>query len=283
MIADFLISEATYVLIYIIIVASLNLSIGFTGLINLGHMVFFGVGAYASAILTINGVPWYISILLAAILASILGTLMSAITARLKRDYLAIVTLGLVFMAIAISRNWISLTRGALGLPGIPAITSNPFHYMLLVFLIALLSVLFFYWLANSEAGRIFQAIRDDETAASVLGKNTYLYKILSIAIAAFFAGIAGSLFAHFIKFIDPTIFDLEFFMIVLAMLISGGLASIKGSILGVLVLNIIITAMRFLVVTPQLIGPVREMAFAVALIVILIFRPRGLFGKVDV
>ena len=120
MIHEYLISLLTLIFIEIIVVASLNLTIGFTGLVNLGHMVFFGVGAYTSAILTLHGVPWYAAIFAAGIIASLFGITIAAITARLKGDYLAIVTLGLVLIAIAVSRNWISLTRGALGLPGVP-------------------------------------------------------------------------------------------------------------------------------------------------------------------
>ena len=280
---EYIIAFLTYVFIYIIIVISLNLTFGFTGLVNLGHMVFFGIGAYTSAILTLNNVPWHIAIFIAGIIASVLGAMIAAITVRLKGDYFQIVTLGLVFIAIAISRNWISLTRGALGLPGVPDIMRTNFYYMLFTFAISLLSVLFFYWLVNSQTGKIFQAIRDDEIAALILGKNVYFYKVLSITVSTFFAGIAGSLFVHFINFVDPTIFNLQFFILILAMLIAGGLASIKGSIAGVFVLSVFATSLSFVVVSQALIGAVREMLLMAILILILIFRPRGMFGKVDV
>lgn len=283
MIHEYLISTLTLLFIYIIIVLALNLAIGFTGLLNLGHMVFFGVGAYTSALLTLSGIPWYAAIVAAGLIASLLGIIIAAVTSRLKGDYFAMVTLGLVFIAIATARNWTSLTRGALGLPGVPDIISNNFHYMLFTLSIAAFSVVFFYKLVNSETGKIFQAIRDDETAAAVLGKNTYYYKILSIAISTFFAGIAGSLLVHHINFVDPTIFDLEFLILMVSMLIAGGLASIKGSIAGVFALLTLSELMRFVVVSPELIGAAREMGFAIILIIILIFKPRGVFGKVDV
>lgn len=280
---EYLIQILTIMSIYTIVVISLNLSIGFTGLINLGHMVFFGVGAYASAILTLHGIPWYIAIFVAGIVSSVLGILIAAITSRLKGDYLAMVTLGLVFIAVALSRNWTSLTRGALGLPGIPNIIVNNFYYMLFTLAISAFCLLIFYKLINLETGKIFQAIRDDETAASILGKNTYFYQILSIAISTFFAGIAGSLFAHHINFIDPTIFDLEFIVLILTMLIAGGLGSLLGSVIGVVIILISIELLRFIVVNPSIIGAFREMLFAVVLILILLFKPKGIFGKVDV
>ncbi|MDP3766341.1 MAG: branched-chain amino acid ABC transporter permease [Nanoarchaeota archaeon] len=283
MIHEYLISILTLGFIYVIVVLALNLAIGFTGLTNLGHMVFFGIGAYTSALLTLNGIPWYAAVFIAGILASFSGAIIAAITSRLKGDYLAMVTLGLVFIGIAVSRNWISLTRGALGLSGIPDIITNNFYYMLFTLAVAALCVLIFHKLIDSETGRIFQAIRDDETAAAILGKNTYFYKILSIAISTFFAGIAGSLFAHHISFVDPTIFDLSFFVLILSMFILGGLASIKGSITGVFILVLLTEAVRFVSVSSAIIGAVREMVFAAVLIIILIFKPRGIFGKVDV
>lgn len=280
-------------LIYIIIVMSFNLAVGFTGLVNLGHMVFFGIGAYASALLTLNGMPWYFAVPISALIAAVLGAIIAAITVRLKGDYFQIVTLGLIFITITISRSWISLTRGALGLPGIPAIFRDNFYYMTFIMLIFILSAIFFYWLTNSETGKIFQAIRDDETAASILGKNTYFYKILSITISTFFAGLAGSLFVHYIKFVDPTIFDVEFFVLILSMLIAGGLASIHGSIAGVLTLGILVEFIRFIdripflsiifEQHPELIGASRTMVYSLIVIYILIFRPKGIFGKVEV
>lgn len=268
---------------YSILVIALNLAIGFTGIVNLGHMVFFGIGAYTSAILTVNGVPWYIAMIAAGLIASIAGTTIAAITVRLKGEYFAMVTLGLVFIIIAIARNWIALTRGALGIPGVPDILRNNFHYMLFSWAIAIISIIFFYKFVNSETGKIIQAIRDDETATAILGKNTYFYKVLSIAISTFFAGIAGSIFVHHINFVDPTVFDLEFFVFVISMLIVGGLASISGSVVGVFLLSIFSELTRFIVVKPELIGPAREMTYAALLIALLIFRPRGIFGKVDV
>ena len=283
MITDFLISDLTYFFIYLIIVVSFNLAFGYTGLVNLGHMVFFGIGAYTSAILTLHGMPWYFALPIAGIFTSFIGAIIAAITVRLKGDYFQIVTLGLVFIAIAVSRNWISLTRGALGLPGVPHIIKDNFYYMIFTFSISALCMAFFYRLTKSETGKIFQAIRDDETATAILGKNTYFYKILSISISTFFTGIAGSLFVHMLNFVDPSFFDLEFFVIILAMLIVGGLASIKASIAGTFILFVLIDSLRFLVVSPELIGPVRQMSLMLILILILIFRPRGILGKVDV
>lgn len=283
MIHEYVIAFLTSMAFYSILVASLNLAFGFTGYLNLGHMVFFGIGAYTSALLTVSGTPWYIAMLSAGLLAFILGTIIAAITVRLKGDYFQIVTLGLVFIAIAISRNWVSLTRGALGVPGVPEIFSSNLQYLLFSWLIAGASILFFYKFVNSETGKILQAIRDDETATAVLGKNTYFYKVLSIGISTFFAGIAGTIYVHHINFIDPTVFDLGFLVFVLSMLFVGGLASLKGSVVGVFLLAIISELVRYVPLKPELVGAVEGMLYIILLILIFIYRPKGIFGKVDV
>ena len=283
MIIDYFIQLLTLISIYAIAALALNLAMGFTGLINLGHMVFFGIGAYLSALLTLGGVPWYFSIVIAGIASSVLGITMMAITARLKGDYFAMVTLGLVFIFISVSRNWIEVTRGALGLPGVPKILSNNFHYALLTVGIATLCVLILHKIINSETGKIFQAIRDDEIAAKILGKNTYFYKMLSMAISTFFGGIAGSMFVHQINYVDPTIFNLEFLIFIFTMLIAGGLASLSGSIIGAIVVSASSELLRFVVINPSFVGAFREMLFAIVLLTILLFRPKGILGKVGI
>ena len=268
---------------HIILALSLNLAIGFTGLINLGHLAFWGIGAYTSAFLTINGVPWYFAMLAAGLVAAFFGFILALPTTKIKGDYLAVVSLGFVFIINSVVRNWISLTRGALGIPKIPTIISNRFLFLIFTFVLAAIVYFIIYKFVNSSHGKTLQAIRDDEIAASVLGKNTYAYKILAITVSTFFAGIAGSLFAHHITFIDPTIFSLDILVLVVSMLIVGGLASLNGAVLGVIIVSIFSESTRFIVIAPTLIGPIRDMSYALLLILILIYRPRGLFGKVDI
>ena len=280
---NYLIHLAILICIYSILTISLNFSVGFTGLLNLGHVGFFGIGAYTSALMALNGIPIWQSILSGGFFAMISGILLALPTMRLKGDYLALATLGFMFIIGSVARNWTEITRGALGIPGIPKIVRNNTEFLIIVFAIVILTYLIFLFISRTRFGKTCQAIRDDETAVAVLGKNTYFYKVMSISISTFFAGIAGSLFVHHINFIDPTVFDLEFFIFVISMLIAGGLASLKGSVVGVFALSIISEAMRYIVVSPSLIGAVRDMAYVVILILILIFKPRGIFGKVDV
>ncbi|HJN56767.1 MAG: branched-chain amino acid ABC transporter permease [Candidatus Woesearchaeota archaeon] len=279
---EYLINFWIFAFMYIILVVSLNLSMGFTGLINLGHLAFWGVGAYTSALLTLNGVPWYFAMLAAGIVAAFFGFILALPTSKIKGDYLAIVSLGLVFIMDSVVRNWTSLTRGALGLPGIPRITSSSINFLVFSFILAAVVYFFAYKLVSSKHGKIMQAVRDDETAAKVLGKNTQLYKIMSLVISTFMAGIAGSLFAHYITFIDPTIFSPDILIIVLSMLIVGGLASLNGAVFGAIIVLALSELPRIIIVVPALIGPIRDMTFALLVLIVLIYKPRGLFGKVD-
>jgi branched-chain amino acid transport system permease protein len=279
---NYLIHLGILVCIYAILTVGLNIAVGFTGLINLGHIAFFGIGAYASALLALNGFPLWAAIIAAALIAGIAGVVLALPTTRLKGDYLALATLGFAFIMGSIARNWISLTRGPLGLPGIPRYVRANDTMLLISAASVLLVALLAWWLVRTRFGKTLQAIRDDELAAKMLGKNTFAHKIAALGISAAIAGIAGSFFAHYISFIDPSIFGIGDLVLVLSMLIVGGLASVHGSIVGAAVILLIPEPLRFIGFPSALIGPMREMLFALILLLILIYRPKGIFGKVD-
>ncbi|HLC33074.1 MAG TPA: branched-chain amino acid ABC transporter permease [Candidatus Nanoarchaeia archaeon] len=279
---NYLIHLAILIGIYSILVNSLNLALGFTGLLNLGHVGFFGIGAYTSAILSLLGVPIPIAMLCGGLFAALSGAILSLPTTRLKGDYLALATLGFTFIMGSVARNWTSLTRGALGIPGIPKIASTNTLFLLIVVILAVASYFVLSIVVKSRFGKTLQAIRDDELAAAALGKNTFLHKTLAIAISAFFAGVAGGLFAHYITFIDPSIFGLSDLILLFSMVIVGGLASLPGSAIGTAVVFLIPEPLRFIGFPSSVIGPVREMIFALILLLILIYRPKGIMGKVD-
>ena len=268
--------------IYSILVISLNLAIGYTGLLNLGHVAFFGVGAYASALLTTHGFPIWVGLLCGSLLATIAGLLLALPTTRLRGDYLALATLGFAFIMQSIARNWTDLTRGALGIPGIPKLVKSNTTFLLITIAFAAITAFIFWKITKSRFGKTCEAVRDDELAAKMLGKNTFAHKVGAMAISALFAGLAGGLLAHYITFIDPTIFGMTDLILLLSMVIVGGLASIRGSIAGAAIIFLLPEPLRFIGFPSALIGPMREILFAVVLLLILIYRPRGLFGKVD-
>ncbi len=279
---NYLIHLAILVCIYGMLTVSLNLAVGFTGLINLGHIAFFGIGAYTSALLALNGYPLWAAILGAALIAALAGIILAFPTTRLKGDYLALATLGFTFIVGSIARNWTSLTRGPLGLPGIPKYAASNQTLLWIAAGTLLAFSITIYCITKTRFGKTLQAVRDDELAAAMLGKNTFVHKVAAMGISAFFAGIAGSFFAHYISFIDPSIFGLGDLVLLLSMLIVGGLASVPGSFIGTAIILLIPEPLRFIGFPSALIGPMREMLFALILLLILIYRPKGIFGRVD-
>ena len=279
---NYLIHLAILVGIYSILTVSLNLAVGFTGLLNLGHVGFFGIGAYTSALLAVAGFPIWLSMIAGALLAGVSGILLALPTTRLKGDYLALATLGFTFIMGSIARNWTDVTRGALGIPGIPKIVRGNVEFLIIVLIVAVVTYFVFWKISRSKFGKTCEAVRDDELAAKMLGKDTFMHKIAALGIGAFFAGIAGGLFAHYITFIDPSIFGLGDLILLFSMLVVGGLASVKGSAVGTIILFLLPEPLRFIGFPSSILGPAREIIFALILLLILIYKPRGIFGKVD-
>jgi len=288
MIEAYFIHLAILVGIYLILALSLQLALGYTGLINLGHIAFFAIGAYTSALLTLNGVPFILAILLAGIVSAIFGFLLSIPTNKLKGDYLALATLAFTFVVYAVTLNWTSLTRGPLGLPGIPKPSilglsfSSNLSFLILTIIIALAVYFIIKRIVYSPFGKVLEATRDNELATKVLGKNTFKIKFIALGTSAFFAGIAGSLYAHYITYIDPSSFTIMQLIPILCIVIIGGLASLKGTIIATIILILLPEPLRFIGFPSSIVGPMRQIIYALILLLILIYRPKGLFGMVE-
>ncbi len=274
--------------IYSILAVSLDLAVGFTGLLNMGHVAFYGIGAYASALLALNGYPFLLAMLGGALLAALSGALLAMPTTKLKGDYLALTTLGFGFIAQSFMKNWTSLTRGPLGLPGIPkpeilgfSFSSNE-AYLALATLLAAITAVTVWKVENSPFGRVLEAVRDNEIAAKSLGKNAFKVKTVALTISGFFAGIAGSLYAHYITFIDPTTFNILEIILLFSIIIIGGLASVKGAIAGTFLLTLLPEPLRFLPIPNSVVGPLRQIIYALILLLVIYFYPKGVFGKVS-
>lgn len=274
--------------IYLILAISLQLSLGYGGLLNLGHIAFFGIGAYVSAILSLNLFPFEGCILSAGIASAIFGLFLSLPTNKLRGDYLALTTLGFSFFIFAIFINFKKLTHGSLGLPGIPRpeilnisfLDNNLFLVLSLAFLIV--SYLAIYKIASSPFGKVLEAIRDNELAARSLGKNTLKVKAISLAFSAFFAGIAGSLFAYYIGFIEPFSFVFAEIIPILTIVMIGGLTSFPGAIFATIIITLLPEPIRFINFPPSVIGPVRQILIVAFLFIILFLKPKGFFGKIE-
>ena len=253
--------------INIIMAVSLNLIVGFTGQLALGHAGFMAIGAYVSTVLTLKlGQPFFLALLAGAIAACLLGVLIGLPTLRLRGDYLAIATLGFGEIIRGILVN-IEYVGGAAGMNGIPQYTNWTWLFVLTVGTIILLKNF-----VNSTHGRACIAIRENEIAAETMGINTTYYKVLAFSIGAFFAGVAGVLYAHYFFLIQPNTFNFLKSFDALVMVVFGGLGSLTGSILAAAIVTVVNAALQSL-------GPLRMVIYAVLLVIIMIFRPQGLLG----
>lgn len=253
--------------INIIMATSLNLVNGFLGQLHLGHAGFMAIGAYTSAALTTKmDLPFILALILGSIAACIIGVLVGYPILRLGGDYLAIATLGFGEIVRIIIVNMDSV-GGARGLSGIPRHTTWPVLFFITVAIILLIRNYI-----NSSHGRAVLSIREDEIAAETMGINLTKYKVMTFAIAAFFAGTAGALYAHYFFIITPGTFNFLKSVDYLVMAVLGGLGSITGSVLAASGLTIVSALL-------QDFGAVRMIAYSVVLIVIMLFRPSGLMG----
>lgn len=256
--------------IYIIMALGLNLITGVTGQLSLGHAAFMSLGAYASSLLTMKlGVPFGFALLGGALTAALFGVLLGFPTLRLTGDYLAMATLGFAEIVRVVLTN-MEITGGALGLSPIPQKTN-----LLLVFVFVILVVFAMVRIENSRFGRALMAIREDEIAAEAMGINTLRYKIMAFAIGSFCAGLGGSLYAHFITYINPVDFNFNKSIEILNMVVLGGMGSIPGTILGSIVLTIAPEFLRF-------VEQYRMLFYGALLVILMIFRPNGLLGGVN-
>lgn len=274
--------------IYLILALSLQISMGFTGMLNLGHIAFFGIGAYTSALLALNGFPFWICFLFAGILAMFFGFILSIPTKRLKGDYLALATMGFSFVIYAILLNWTKFTRGPLGLPGIPKPSLfgisfyDNFSFLILILIICVLTYIVIKKITSSPFGRVLESIRDDELASKSLGKNTPKMKGLALAISAFFAGLAGSLYAHYITYIDPSSFTIMQLIPILLIVIIAGLASLRTTVIATIIIVLLPEPLRFIGFPSSIVGPMRQIVYAIILLIILLYKPKGIDGKVE-
>jgi branched-chain amino acid transport system permease protein len=272
--------------IYIILTLSLNLLVGYTGLAALGHAAFSCVGAYASALLALNyGLSPLFGLLIGAVAAAVLGAFIGIPSLRLKGDYLALATFGFGVIVYSVAKNWVSVTRGPMGLPGIPAFSifgfqlSDVWQYLVLVAVFVFITYFVINRIVSSPFGRVLRGIREDEIAALAMGKNINRYKIIVFIVGAFFAGIAGSLYAHYITFIDPSSFTVMESITILLMVVFGGMGSLSGSFVGAAVLVIFPELLRFLGMPSSVAAPLRQMLYGLLLIVLMLKRPQGILG----
>ncbi len=261
--------------INIILAASLNLTTGFLGQLALGHAGFMAVGAYGAALSTINmnlpdALQFVISIIIGGLVAAVFGIIIGIPALRLRGDYLGIITLGFGEMIRVIVIN-LNFTGGARGLKGISVLSNIHNVYWITVIVVVVICLLI-----KSRHGRSIISIREDEIASEAVGVPTAFYKIFTFVLSAFFAGIAGGLFAHYMSIIDPKKFNFIYSVEILVIVVLGGMGSVTGSIIAAIVLTLLPEALRDF-------SMYRMLIYSVLLIVIMLFKPSGLMGTKEI
>ena len=259
--------------INIILAVSLNLVTGFTGQFSLGHAGFMSIGAYVCALIIMRmptTVGFLIGLIAGAFAAAFVGILIGIPTLRLKGDYLAIATLGMAEIVRVLFLN-MEITNGAAGLNGIPRFANWLWFYFFLVATIIIINNFI-----RSSHGRACISIREDEIASESMGINTTKYKVMAFALGAFFAGVAGALYASYFYFLKPDLFGFLKSIDILVIVVLGGMGSITGSIIAAILLALVTTFL-------QSFTAVRMILYAVILVVIMIFRPQGLMGTKEI
>ena len=268
---EYEISLLTTMGISIIAALSLNLIVGFCGQISLGHAAFVGIGAYTSALLTLSGIPFTAAVFASMLTAGTIGILVGFSSLRVRDDFLAITTMGIGFLFLGIVRKQDAL-GGEMGIAIIPDPGLGKAGYMALVLCLAAMLALFSIYLKKSWLGFTFDAVADDEDTASLVGIDVSRYKLIAFAMGTAFAGLAGALYAHNVKFIDPESFGFVESITILSMVVIGGTGSVLGVTIAAIILSIF--PMWF-----QFIDNYKLLVYGGLLCTIMIFSPKGLSG----
>ena len=297
----FAITVGTVFVIWAILAVSLNLVVGFTGLLSVGHIGFFGIGAYAMAILTSNptyeqlrtesiptfGWPFFAALPVSVAVAGLVALAVGVVFNRFRDDIYVLVSFGFAIIVFNVFLNWRSFTRGPFGIhaiarPEIGSWTLNgELEFLLIALVFLALIVLISWFIVTSSFGRVLTAIREDEQAIEVFGYRVTQYKLAIWVISAMMAGLAGGLFSSWTSFIDPNSFVLMESILLVSIVILGGLASIWGSLLGAMAFVLLEEGMRFLPFLPaEYVGQARQVVLGILLVLLMLFRPQGLAGR---
>lgn len=274
--------------IYVMLVLSANLTIGMANLLTLCQAAFYGIGAYIGTFFLMQfNLPFVVIAAAVMLLTGAFSWLVSYASVRLKGDYFVIATMGFQMIVYTVLYNWIDVTRGPYGIPGIPGIKllgvfelRGVYAYLAISLVAAVLVTVALYMLMRSPFGRTLNAIRADEQTVQSLGRNTAAFKSWAFFISAAVAGLAGVIYAAYVSYIDPTSFTLDESIFIISALFIGGIGNIKGPILGALFVVLLPELLRFVGLPDSVAAPLRQVIYGLALILVMYFRPQGLWGK---
>lgn len=274
--------------IYIMLTLSANLTIGMANLLTMCQAAFYGIGAYIGTYFLMQlNLPFVVIAALVMLLTGLTSTLISFASVRLKGDYFVIATMGFQLIVYTILYNWTDVTRGPYGIPGIPGIKllgvyelSGVYAYLVLSFMLMAIVVFLFHHLVKSPFGRVLNAIRADETMVKSMGRNTVMFKSWAFFLSAAVAGLAGTIYASYVSYIDPTSFTLDESIFIVSALFIGGIGNTKGPVLGALFVVLLPELLRFVGLPDSIAANLRQIIYGLALILVMYYRPQGLWGK---
>ena len=285
---EYLLHIGIMLCIYIILVLSANLTVGMANLLTMCQAAFYGIGAYIGTYFLMQfNLPFVVIALLVMLATGVTSLLVSYASVKLKGDYFILATLGFQMIVYTILYNWISVTRGPYGIPGIPSVKllgiwslEGTYAYFLLALVLVVLVALIFSRLQHSPYGRMLKAIRTDELSAKALGRNTVQLKVWAFFISAAFAGVAGLVYASYVSYIDPTSFTLDESIFIITALFIGGIGSrVWGPVVGAAVVVILPELLRFVGLPEAAAANLRQVLYGLVLIVLMFVRPQGLLG----
>ena len=273
--------------IYTILAVSLNLLVGYAGIFSLAHAAIYGIGAYASALVALKlGLGFWGGLVVAAVAGACAAALVGIPSLRVAGDYYIVASFGLQVVILTVFMNWTDLTNGHAGLAGIPRprvfglVIDNPFKYVALALALAALTYAICYRLTNSAFGRTLRAVREDEIAAQATGKNVVLVKIVITTISSALGALGGSLYAHYITYINPSSFTLDESIFIASLVILGGTERLAGPVMGAFILLAVPEALKFLAIPDTVAAPMRQILYGGLLILFMFVRPEGILGR---
>ncbi|MES2134785.1 MAG: branched-chain amino acid ABC transporter permease [Patescibacteria group bacterium] len=284
---EYIFHLAILIALFSIFAVSLDLVAGYTGLISVCQAAFYGIGAYTTALLMQNmGLNFFLALLAGMLLTGLVALILGLVFSKFKGDYYVLGTVAFTYIAYSVFINWQSLTGGPLGIPGIPRPElfgfsfSSSFSFLLLA--VAFLGAVYVgaRFIVSSPFGRVLRAIREDEEAISVFGYRTSFYKLLIFIISTMIAALGGGLLASYLTYIDPGTFSITESIFVLAIVVLGGLGSLRGPVLGALILVLLPEALRFVGFSPDIAAQMRVLIYGLLLVIMMRYRPQGLVGE---
>ena len=273
--------------IYTILAVSLNLLMGYAGIFSLAHAAVYGIGAYASALVALKlGLGFWGGLVIAAVAGACAAALVGIPSLRVAGDYYIVASFGLQVVILTVFMNWTDLTNGHAGLVGIPRPRvfgfeiDNPFKYVVLSLALAALTYAVCRRLTGSAFGRTLRAVREDEIAAQATGKNVVLVKIVITTISSALGALGGSLYAHYITYINPSSFTLDESIFIASLVILGGTERLAGPVVGAFILLAVPEALKFLAIPDTVAAPTRQILYGGLLILFMFVRPEGILGR---